>query len=96
MKHFMHSDVSVRFQNLFRESHQIMGSSNFCQCDIETFLLCNVQFYVGKENQEVSLNKNIEIENILNLRTTIVNNGFGVTTDNVLTSVFLAGSFWEE
>lgn len=78
MKHFMHSDVSVRFQNLFRESQQIMGSSNFCQCDVETFLLCNVHFYMGKENQEISLNKNIEIKNILNLGTIIVNNGFGV------------------
>ena len=96
MRRFMHSDVSVRFHNLFRANQQNVGLSIFCQCDIETFLLCNVQLYVGKENQKILLNKSIGIKNILNLGTTIVNNGFGAATDNILTPVFLAESFWEE
>ena len=49
-----------------------------------------------KENRQNLLNKNIRIKNISNLGTNSINKGFSVTTDNVLTLVFLVESFWEK
>ena len=52
--------------------------------------------FVGKEIQQSARNKNIWMNVVLDLVTTIENTGRGVTTDNFFTSIPLAEMLWEK